>query len=110
MGAPQQPASQQGRTYRLLGPDQQPYRSAEPGTLGGNKRRRLYGRLDCPAALRAIVRGGYGKIRVFFADEATARRAGYRPCAVCLPAEYAAWKTWAGKDLAPAPSLLTRGG
>lgn len=63
-----------------------------PGTLGGNKRGRLYGRLDCPAALRAIARGGYVKNRVFFADEATAIRAGYRPCAVCLPAQYGAWK------------------
>ena len=30
--------------------------------------------------------------RVFFADAATAVAAGYRPCAVCLPEEYAAWK------------------
>ena len=30
--------------------------------------------------------------RVFFADEATAIAAGYRPCAVCLPDEYRAWK------------------
>jgi methylphosphotriester-DNA--protein-cysteine methyltransferase len=29
---------------------------------------------------------------VFFADEATAVAAGYRPCAVCLPERYAAWK------------------
>jgi methylphosphotriester-DNA--protein-cysteine methyltransferase len=30
--------------------------------------------------------------RVFFADEATAIAAGYRPCAVCLPERYALWK------------------
>jgi methylphosphotriester-DNA--protein-cysteine methyltransferase len=30
--------------------------------------------------------------RVFFADAATAVTAGYRPCAVCLPEPYAAWK------------------
>jgi methylphosphotriester-DNA--protein-cysteine methyltransferase len=30
--------------------------------------------------------------RVFFADEATAVAAGYRPCAVCMPAAYAEWK------------------
>jgi methylphosphotriester-DNA--protein-cysteine methyltransferase len=29
---------------------------------------------------------------VFFADEHTAIAAGYRPCAVCLPQKYAAWK------------------
>jgi methylphosphotriester-DNA--protein-cysteine methyltransferase len=28
---------------------------------------------------------------VFFADEPAAIAAGYRPCAVCLPAAYAAW-------------------
>jgi len=66
--------------------------SAEPGTLGGHRRTRIYGRLDCPSALRAIARGGYVAHRVFFADEATARAAGYRPCARCLPQQYAAWR------------------
>jgi methylphosphotriester-DNA--protein-cysteine methyltransferase len=53
---------------------------------------REFCRLDCPSALRAIARGGYVGDRVFFADEATAVAAGYRPCAVCLPGRYAAWK------------------
>ena len=75
--------------YLLLGADRRPYRSATPGTLGGHRRTRIYGRLDCPAALRAIARGGYVANRVFFADERTAVRAGFRPCAVCLPREYA---------------------
>jgi methylphosphotriester-DNA--protein-cysteine methyltransferase len=79
--------------YSLLDRDGKPYRSAVPGTLGGNRRSRLYGRLDCPAALRALTRGGYVAVRVFFAEEATARQAGYRPCAVCLPAAYADWKS-----------------
>ncbi|MFF4771230.1 Ada metal-binding domain-containing protein [Microtetraspora fusca] len=78
--------------YTLTGLDGQPYPSPSPGTLGGHRRGRLYGRLDCPSALRAIARGGYVGQRVFFADEATAIAAGYRPCAVCLPDEYARWK------------------
>jgi hypothetical protein len=98
MGSAGQTSSQPARTYTLLGPDRRPYRSAVPGTLGGYKPGRLYGRLDCPAALRAIVRGGYVNHRVFFADEATAVQAGYRPCAVCLPAEYAAWKARTEKE------------
>ncbi|MER5792785.1 Ada metal-binding domain-containing protein [Streptomyces sp. NPDC001980] len=81
------------RVYTLLGPGGQPYRSPTPGTLGGHRRGRLYGRLDCPSALRAIARGHYVEQRVFFADEATAIATGYRPCAVCLPAAYARWKT-----------------
>lgn len=80
------------RTYTLLGADGRPYASAVPGAFGGHRRGRLYGRLDCPAALAAIARGGYLRQRVFFADEATAVTAGYRPCARCLPARYAAWK------------------
>ncbi|MFD8423216.1 Ada metal-binding domain-containing protein [Streptomyces sp. NPDC059466] len=80
------------RTYTLLGPDARPYRSPTPGTLGGNRRSRLYGRLDCRAALGAVARGPYTEHRVFFADKDTASKAGYRPCAVCLPAEYARWK------------------
>jgi len=84
------------RMYTLLGPDGRPRPSATPGTLGGHKRGRLYGRIDCPAALRAIARGGYVNDRVFFADAQTAVAAGYRPCAVCLPAAYARWKARKG--------------
>src|SRR5690349_24476225 len=81
------------RTYRLTGPDGLAYDSPVKGTLGGHRRSRIYGRLDCPAALRAIARGGpYPRFRVFFADEATATAAGYRPCAVCLPERYREWK------------------
>ena len=82
----------ESRTFTLLGADRKPYQSSTPGTLGGHRGSRIYGRLDCPAALRAIAKGGYVQHRVFFADEATAIAAGYRPCAVCMPAEYAAWK------------------
>jgi hypothetical protein len=78
--------------YTLLGADRRPYQSLTRGALGGHKRSRVYGRLDCPAALRAIARGGYVKTRVFFADEKTAVSAGFRPCAVCLPERYAQWK------------------
>jgi methylphosphotriester-DNA--protein-cysteine methyltransferase len=79
-------------SWVLTGADGKPYASARPGTLGGHRRSRIYGRLDCPAALRAIGRGGYVAQRVFFLDEAHARAAGYRPCAVCLPETYATWK------------------
>src|SRR5215216_969426 len=76
----------------LLGADGRPYASARPGTLGGHRRSKGYGLLDCPAALRWIAKGHYAPHRVFFADEATALAAGYRPCAVCLRERYAAWK------------------
>jgi methylphosphotriester-DNA--protein-cysteine methyltransferase len=66
--------------------------SSAPGTVGGHRRQRIYGRLDCPSALRAIARGGYVEHRVFFADEDTAVAAGYRPCARCLPEQYRSWK------------------
>ena len=46
------------KLYRLLGPDGREALSPEPGTLGGHRGSRIYGRLDCPAALRAIARGG----------------------------------------------------
>jgi hypothetical protein len=85
-------AAEPRRDYTLLGPDGRPYRSPTPGTLGGHRRGRLYGRLDCPSALRAIARGRYTGHRVFFADEGTAVAAGYRPCAACLPERYARWK------------------
>lgn len=80
------------RTWRLLGADGRPYESDVPGTLGGHRGTHIYGRLDCRAAARALARGGYRAHRVFFRDGATARAAGYRPCAVCMPAEHAEWK------------------
>jgi methylphosphotriester-DNA--protein-cysteine methyltransferase len=84
--------------FVLLGADGRPVASAVPGTLGGHRRSRVYGRLDCPAALRAIARDGYVAHRVFFADEATARAAGYRPCGTCLPAEHARWRDGVADD------------
>ncbi|UVE17974.1 metal-binding protein [Pseudomonas sp. LS44] len=78
--------------WRVLGPDGQIWFSEQPGTLGGHRRTRIYGRLDCRAALQAIARGGYVSDRVFFLNASAAQAAGYRPCAVCLPADYARWK------------------
>jgi len=79
-------------TWTLLGPDRKPFSSSRRGTLGGHRGSRIFGRLDCPAALRAIELGGYVRQRVFFLNRAHARAAGYRPCAACLPKEYAKWK------------------
>jgi hypothetical protein len=80
------------RPFALTGPDGRLYLSDRPGTVGGHRRSKLYGRLDCRAALQAIERGGYVRHRVFFADEPTAKAAGYRPCAVCMPQQHTAWK------------------
>jgi hypothetical protein len=79
--------------YTLLGPDGTTYLSETPGLLGGHRGSKIYGRLHCPSALRAIAGGGYTKHRVFFADEAAAIAAGYRPCAICLAERYRVWKT-----------------
>jgi hypothetical protein len=76
------------RTWALIGADGKPYASEVPGTLGGHRRTKIYGRLDCPSAARALARGGYVENRVFFLDEPTAIAAGFRPCAVCMAAEY----------------------
>lgn len=81
------------KRFTLLGADGVPYASDTPGTLGGYRRGRIYGRLDCPSALRALAKGGYQKYRVFFDDEATAIAAGYRPCGTCLPEKYREWKS-----------------
>ncbi len=91
-GPESEPGASTARTWTLLDRRGRPYQSGRPGTVGGYRRRRIYGRLDCPSALRAIARGGHVGHRVFFADEATAVAAGYRPCAVCLPGAYAVWR------------------
>jgi methylphosphotriester-DNA--protein-cysteine methyltransferase len=77
--------------YRLLDAHGDFVVSETPGLLGGNRRLKIYGRLDCPSARRALPRG-YARRRVFFADEGVAIAAGYRPCARCMPAEYGRWR------------------
>jgi methylated-DNA-[protein]-cysteine S-methyltransferase len=79
-------------TFKLIDSEGQPYESETPGTLGGHRGNRVYGRLDCEGARRWIAKGHYVSQRVFFADEETAIAAGYRPCATCLPESYARWK------------------
>jgi hypothetical protein len=91
------------KRYRLIGRDGLEVVSDRPGTLGGHRRSKVYGRLDCPSALRWIARGHYVRHRVFFADEETAVAAGYRPCANCLPAEYAVWKASRARGSLPPP-------
>lgn len=80
------------KTYRLLNEKGESYESSMPGALGGHRKGKIYGRLDCPNALRWIANGHYMQSRVFFRDEATARAAGYRPCGICMKAAYCTWK------------------
>jgi|SRR5680860_84864 len=80
------------KTYTLQDKNGKPYKSDNKATLGGHRKQKIYGRLDCPSALRYIAKGQYVNHRVFFADEKTAIAAGYRPCAKCMPKEYAQWK------------------
>ena len=80
------------KLYTLLDANGKPYESDSKGMLGGHRKLKIYGRLDCPSALRFIAKGQYVQHRVFFADEKTAIAAGYRPCAKCMPKEYAEWK------------------
>ena len=57
-------------------------------TFAGNRRRRIFGRLDCRAG-RRLARTN----RVFIASRGEAERCGYRPCARCLRAAYEVWKS-----------------
>ncbi|MGY8955995.1 MAG: Ada metal-binding domain-containing protein [Alphaproteobacteria bacterium] len=78
--------------YRLTNAKGQSYESAKPGRFGGHRRTKIYGQLDCRSALRWLAKGHYATHRVFFRDARSARSAGYRPCAICLPEQYAVWK------------------
>ena len=78
--------------YKLIDENGKEYLSDIPGTLGGNKKLKIYGRLDCPSANNWIEKGHYIGNRVFFINEETAIKAGYRPCAVCMKKEYEEWK------------------
>lgn len=69
------------------------YLSDNSGKLGGHRRLKIYGKLDCASAKRHIAKGDYVRHRVFFADEETAVAAGYRPCGICMRERYLEWKT-----------------
>ncbi len=78
--------------YKLMNKEGKIEYSTIPGTLGGNRKLKIYGRLDCRSANRWLKKGYYKNERVFFADEETAIAAGYRPCAVCMRKKYNEWK------------------
>lgn len=96
-----------GKNYRLLGPDGLIYQSPFPGALGGYRKNRIYGRLDCPSANAALRKGGYAKHRVFFASEEDAIHAGYRPCGKCMREDYKKWKAGGEPGTGKYPWLVT---
>ena len=80
------------KTYTLLGRDGRPYQSSEKGLLGGHRRTKVYGTMDCRVALSLLRRGFEPKHRVFFADEERAIAAGFRPCGACMRLRYREWR------------------
>jgi len=93
------------KTYNLLGIDGQIYKSMGKGTLGGNRTLKLYGRLDCSSAIRALP--GFAAVRVFFADESTAIAAGYRPCSNCMRERFNVWRAGGTPGTPEYPWLVT---
>ena len=67
------------KTYPLTGAGGLVFESPVKGKIGGHRKSKIFGQLDCRVALRWIARGHYVKHLVFFADEDTAIAAGYRP-------------------------------
>ncbi|TMM59210.1 metal-binding protein [Maribacter algarum] len=55
--------------------------------FGGNKKLKIYGRLDCKSGLRMKREN-----RVFFISEKEALINKYRPCGHCMKMEYKKWK------------------
>lgn len=80
------------KEYCLRDESNEKISSKIPGTIGGYSKLKVYGRLDCPSALRWISKGKYVDKRVFFEDEETAIKAGYRPCSICMHKQYLKWK------------------
>lgn len=78
--------------YKLIDKNGNEYTSKVPGTYGGNKKLKIYGKLDCYSAMKWLEKGYYIDNRVFFEDEDTAIEAGYRPCGICMKEQYKNWK------------------
>lgn len=80
------------KNYKLRDSNNKEYISKIPGTIGGHKKLKIYGKFDCPSALKYIEKGQYINNRVFFENVDTAIKAGYRPCGKCMKKEYKEWK------------------
>lgn len=87
------------KLYHLTGPDGQEYETTERGTVYDYKSTKIYGCRDCKVPIPYLERGTYKT--VFFKDEETAVKAGFRPCAKCLPKKYDKWKN--GEDFLSLP-------
>ena len=87
------------KPYVLTDGRGQPYLSDRAGALGGHSKLHIYGCLDCPSAKRYLEKGQYAQYRVFFANEADAIAADYRPCGVCMRDAYMKWKANQKKEV-----------
>lgn len=94
------------KKYKLCAADGSVIESETPGTLGGNRNLKIYGRLDCGSARRALPQG-YAQHRVFFADEEAAIAAGYRPCGNCMRERYRQWRAGGAPGTDEYPWLAT---
>lgn len=56
-------------------------------TLAGNRKLKIYGRLNCNSGRRMKEEN-----RVFFKNETEAKLLGFRPCGHCLRDRYNDWK------------------
>ncbi|MBL7873129.1 MAG: metal-binding protein [Cyclobacteriaceae bacterium] len=56
-------------------------------TLGGNKKLKIYGTLNCASGQRMNLEN-----RVLFSSEKEAIQKGYRPCGNCMKQPYQHWK------------------
>lgn len=106
MGREPETCQPTGARYRLLANDGRAYASEAPGSLGGHRGLRIYGRLDCWSALKHLRAGAYSSHRVFFLDEAAAIAAGFRPCGHCMKERYRVWKAGGAPGTSEYPWLL----
>lgn len=56
-------------------------------TLGGNKKLKIFGKLNCTSGKRMLKLN-----RVFFTSASEAKYFGYRPCGHCMRQDYKIWK------------------
>ena len=53
------------KLYKLINTSGEEWLSEKKGTLGGHRKLKIYGRLDCPSASRYLAKGQYAQHRVF---------------------------------------------
>ena len=80
------------KKYKLTDGEGKEYLSYEQGSFCGNRRTKIFGKLDCSYENNWFTNLFVYDDKVYFASVEDALSAGFKPCRFCMPNEYEEYK------------------